>query len=402
MIFLVALFLSSQIQASPTFERGDFKAGLQGDLEVQSRLSTNTSAAQANPLNEDWTDAQFSMAYGNLNFKSQFKESRVEANWFFRHAQSSLYQENRQAVNLINFPNMLLSRDVFKLQYTRQDKDFRTDSILNRFYYELDGEDSSFLIGRMVINYGSGKFFNPINPFNQPLGMTNQRGIQQASDGMMASFYPSKKSKINFYLLGDKNQKDYENQITRTLWIQGEHQLSDYLKATYVIGEDQRRNKGGGELRYEEKDYSLFIQTLYSSNLINRKPSENLFDLVFGMHKDIAKKWKLTFETGYQERDREISNLNNLGFEDRLLPYEFFVAPGLIYFLSDKWSAHTHLVYDPKTYFLFGKTRLTLDFTRYSSLDLFASSPLSIHQERSSLGQRLFTTDVGAAMRFMF
>lgn len=402
MLALVMTLFIGHTQASPTFERGDFKAGLQGNLELQTRVSKNSTAARATPLNQNWTDGQFSMAHGNLNFKSQFKESRVEVNWFFRHAQSSLYQEQRKNVNLINFPNVLVSRDVFKLQYNRQDKDFQTDSILNSFYYELDGEDSSFLIGRMIINYGSGHFFNPINPFNQPLGLTNQRNIHQASDGMMASFYPSTRSKINFFLLGDKNQEDYENQITRTLWIQGDYKLSEYLRANYVIGEDQRRNKGGGELRYEESSYALFIQALYTSNLINRKPSENLFDVVFGASRKMGERWKLSLETGYQERDRRISTLNALNFEDRLLPYEFFVAPGVEVTLSDRWSSQTHIVYDPKAKFVFGKTRLSWDFSRYTALDFFASAPLSIKREEASLGQRLLTTDVGLALRLMF
>ncbi len=401
LIFVSAMFIT-HLYASPTFEKGDFKAGLKGDLELQSRLTKNSSSAQATPLNEDWTDGQMSMALGNLNFKSQFKDSRVEVNWFFRHAQSSLYQENRKNVDLINFPNVLVSRDVFKLQYNRRDKDFQTDSILNSFYYELDGEDSSFLIGRMIINYGSGEFFNPINPFNQPLGLVNQRNIHQASDGMKASFYPSSISTINFFLLGDKNQEDYENQITRTLWIQGELKLSDYLLATYVIGEDQRRNKGGGEIRYQEKSFSLYLQTLYTSNLINRKASENLFDIVFGAKRDMGENWKLSLETGYQERDRRIPNLNNLKFEDRLLPYEFFIAPGVMVNFSDKWSSLTNLIYDPKSQFLFGKTRLTWDFSQYSALDLFASSPLVTRREEASLGQRLLTTDIGFALRLMF
>jgi hypothetical protein len=402
MFLIILSLLISQGQASPTFERGDFKAGLKGNLELQSRVAKNSSAARSSPLNENWTDGQFSMAHGNLNFKSQFKDSRVEVNWFFRHAQSSLYQENRKNVNLINFPNVLVSRDVFKLQYNRQDKDFRTDSILNSFYYELDGEDSSFLIGRMIINYGSGEFFNPINPFNQPLGLVNQTNIHQASDGMMASFYPSSQSKLNFYLLGDKNQEDYENQITRTLWIQGEYTLSEYLKATYVIGEDQRRNKGGGELRYEEKSYALYLQSLYTSNLINRKASENLFDLVLGFSRKMGERWKLSLETGYQERDRRISNLNALNFEDRLLPYEVFVAPGVMINLTDKWVSQTHIVYDPKSEFMFGKTRLSWNYSAYSALDLFASSPLTIKREQASLGQRLLTTDLGVGLRLMF
>lgn len=402
MIALIVSVLMSHSLASPTFERGDFKAGLKGNLELQSRVAKNSSAARSSPLNEKWTDGHFSMAHGNLNFRSQFKDSRIEVNWFFRHAQSSLYQENRKNVNLINFPNVLVARDVFKLQYNRQDKDFRTDSILNSFYYELDGEDSSFLIGRMMINYGSGEFFNPINPFNQPLGLTNQSNINQASDGMMASFYPSTRSKLNFYLLGDKNQEDYENQITRTLWIQGEYTLSEYLKATYVIGEDQRRNKGGGELRYEEKSYSLYLQSLYTSNLINRKASENLFDLVLGFSQKMGERWKLSLETGYQERDRRISNLNVLNFEDRLLPYEVFVAPGVMINLTDTWVSQTHIVYDPKSEFAFGKTRLSWNFSNHSALDLFASSPLTIKREQASLGQRLLTTDLGLGLRLMF
>ncbi len=84
------------------------------------------------------------------------------------------------------------------------------------------------------------------------------------------------------------------------------------------------------------------------------------------------------------------------------MPYEYFIAPGVTIALSEKWSSQTNIIYDPKTQFTFGKTRLSWDFSQYSALDLFASSPLSIKREESTLGQRLLTTDVGFALRFMF
>jgi hypothetical protein len=168
-LFIFCFFVSQLSYALTPLEIGDFKAELSGNLEAQTRYVKNSSAAKESTLAQDWNDDQFNLVMGNLNAKAEFKESRVEANYFLRHGQSSLYQNDFIAPLIINFPNKLVARDVFGLDYSRQDKDYRTDSVINKFYYELDGEDSRFVFGRMYINYGSGEIFNPINPFNQPL-----------------------------------------------------------------------------------------------------------------------------------------------------------------------------------------------------------------------------------------
>jgi hypothetical protein len=236
-------------------------------------------------------------------------------------------------------------------------------------------------------------------PSTNRLGLIAQSGIAQGNDGFKVSFFPSEASTINFYLLGDKRQEDFENQITRTLWIQGEYRFSESLQVEYVIGEDQRRNKAGGEISYVLGDGIIFLQALYSSAFINKKPSENLIDFVAGYDHQLTSKWHLRLEGGYQEFDEKLFSNNPLGLTDRFLPYEYFIAVGNSFELHPLVKLSTTIVYDIKTHFTYGIARVGWSVAKNIEWDLFASSPIHANKDEQNVIQDLITTDVGTSLR---
>lgn len=400
-LLLIAILLPVTVWALPSVEKGDFKIEYSGNIEAQTRHLWNQSSAKHSPYNQDWEESNFNMAMANFNTKIEFKESRIEANWFGRYAQSELYKDEYLAPRIINFPQKLVARDVFRLDHSRQDGDYQFDSVLNKFFYELDGEDSRFAFGRMFINYGAGEVFNPINPFNQPLGLVSQSNVAQGNDGFKATFFMSDSFTINMYLLGNKRLEDYENQITRTLWLHAEHRLDDW-QFDYVIGEDQKRNKGGGQVSYIINDGMLFFQLLHSSAYINDKPSENILDMLLGYDHQLTSDWHFRTEIGYQEQDDDLLAANPLALGDRFLPYEKFIAVAQTYQAHPLLKLSATLIYDFETYFTYGLGRASWSVMKDMEWDFFVTSPLTWIEDEDNVIQKFLPTEAGTALRYFF
>lgn len=379
---------------------GDLKLEATGNVEAQARHSTNPQTARDFPLRQRWRESNFSVLSANLGLRAQFQESRAELNWFSRQANSALYQRGYVAPRIMNFPNRLIARDVFRLNYSRQDGDQQTDSVLNKFTYELDGDDSRFTIGRMYINYGAGEIFNPINPFNQPLGLVGATNVAQGNDGARASFFLSERSSLSFFLLGDKQLAGDEDKVTRTLWLHWEYRLAQSWQFDVVGGEDQKRNKAGGQVNYLMEDAMVFLQALYSSEYVDGNPSENLWDVMLGYDNQFTPLWHTRVEMGYQETDRELG-LAPTRFTGRYLPYEYFAALANSYEIHPLWKLSGTVIHDVKTHFGYGLGKATWSVMNNLECDFFVFSPL-YHGNKRTLVQRLITTDVGTALRYFF
>ena len=399
---LIFLLLPLSAFALPKYEKGDFSLEVSGNIEGQARKLWNPTSAKRFPLLQDWEESEYQMGMANLNIRAEFKESRIEANWFGRVANSPLYGDGFEAPKLITFPRKLVARDVFRLDYSRQDGDQQIDSVLNKFYYELDGEDSRFAFGRLFINYGAGEVFNPVNPFNQPLGLAAQSNIAQGNDGMKASFYPSDRLNLNFYLLGNKRQEDYENQITRTLWLHGDYRMGDSLQFDFVMGEDQKRNKIGGQVSYILGEAMIFAQLLESSAFIDGKSSQQISDILLGYDHQFTAAWHFRLELGHQERDQALLEADPAALGDRLLPYEYFIAIAQTYEVHPLVKTSATFIHDFKTRYVYGLGRVTWSVFNDIEWDFFANVPIYWIEDESNLVQKIFPTEVGTSLRVFF
>lgn len=382
---------------------------LSGNVEGQMRNSTNNPEAKGVPLFQDWDNENFYLVYGNLNGKIEMGESRVEANWFVRYTKSDLYDPDPHpfrpsgpylATQIFTFPNTLVARDIFQLQNKDQHGDHQTESVLNKFYYEVDFEQNRFMVGRMYINYGLGEIFNPINPFNQPTALTSISQVAQGNDGLSFTYFASDKHTVQFLLLGDKKVEGYDGQIDWTVWAHGEYQATDKLQLDYVLGQDQNRNKLGGQVTYRFEEAMMFTQVLYQSQYVDKnQDSNNLWDALIGYDQQLTNKWHIRLESGYQKQNRYVQNG---GFGERFLPSEYFVALANVYEAHPLFKISATIVNDIKSGFTYLIGKGTLDLGHSMEAEVFGYAPVGKGDEPSNLAQRLVTTDVGVALRAFF
>ncbi len=392
---------------STTTAFSQIKTEFSGNLEVQSRNSWNGDEAKSlNLINDqiptqDWDSENFSLIYGNLNAKVDFSNSRLESNFFARHSKSDLYRNDYIAPLIFNFPNKLVAREVFKLQNDQDGSDNKTEYVLNKFYYEWTYGEHRFVAGRIYVNYGIGEIFNPINPFNQPTGLTSISQVAQGNDGLNFTFYKDDKHTIDFYFLGDKSLQGYEGQIDKTMWAHGEYQWSNNLQLDYVIGEDQKRHKVGGQFRYNFEQSMIFLQTLYQTRYtddIDGDQSHHLWDVMLGFDQQVTNKWHVRVEGGHQKKNEFVTSL----FNDRFLPSEYFIALMNQYEIHPLVKLGGTIINDVKTGFTYFITRNTYSFAKSSEVELFAYLPMAKGSDIENKAQKLVTTDVGVALRTFF
>lgn len=400
-LFFIFAFFFAQTAFSKV--ESDFS----GNIEGQARHSWNNPEAKED-LFQDWDDEDFFLGYGNLSGKFDFSDSRLEANWFVRYSQSNLYDppanalgvdEPYLATRIFTFPNQLVARDIFKLQYEQQTGNHLTESVLNKFFYEWDYDEHRFMVGRMYINYGLGEIFNPINPFNQPTGITSISQVSQGNDGVSFTFFASDRHNIQFLLLGDKRVEDYSGDIDRTIWAHGEYQINDEFQLDYVIGEDQKRQKAGGQATYRFEEAMVFFQVLYQSEYVDNDPSENLWDILLGYDQQLTSLWHLRFEGGYQKQDRNLG-LNNFG--ERFLPTEYFIAFANVYEIHPLMKLNLTLTNDIKSGFTYLITKITYDLGHDMEAEFFGFVPVAKGDSTDNMAQKLVTSDLGLALRAFF
>jgi hypothetical protein len=396
---LLGLLLSSSAIA--------FESDLSGNVEAQSRQSWNNDQAKED-LFQDWDQENFSLLYGNINGKMEHKGVKLESNIFARYGQSDLYapsshpirgDEPYAAARIFTFPNRLVARDVFKLQYEKQTGNHNTEVVLNKLYLQWDYEEHRVTAGRMYINYGLGEIFNPLNPFNQPTGLTSISQVAQGSDGAAVAFFLSDKHTVEFLLLGDKRIEGYEGQIDRTLWTHGEYQASEALQLDYVIGEDQNRQKAGGQIAYRFSEAMIFSQLLYQSDFVTDVDSHPLWDAMLGFDQQLTSKWHLRFEGGHQKTNRYASVTT---FTERFLPTEYFVAIANTYEVHPLIKLGGTVVNDVKSGFTYFITRNTFSLSSNIEAEIFGYIPAAKGDSFEYPAQKLVTTDVGAALRAFF
>jgi len=398
--FVALLFISGSALA-------EFKTEFSGNLEIQSRNSWNGEEAKNLSLlndqipSQDWDSQNFSLIYGNLNGKVNLSNSRIESNFFVRHSRSDLYKNDYIAPFIFNFPNKLVAREIFNLQNDQAGSNNQTEYVLNKLYYEWSYGENRFVAGRIYVNYGIGEIFNPINPFNQPTGLTSISQVAQGNDGLNFTFYKDDNHTIDFYFLGDKSLQGYEGQIDKTMWAHGEYQWSNNLQLDYVIGEDQKRHKIGGQFRYNFEESMIFLQTLYQTRYtddIDGDQSHHLWDVMLGFDQQMTTKWHVRAEGGHQKKNEFATSL----FNDRFLPSEYFIALVNQYEIHPLVKLGGTIINDVKTGFTYFITRNTYSFAKSSELELFAYLPMAKGTDIENKAQKLVTTDVGVALRTFF
>jgi hypothetical protein len=369
-------------------------------VEYQSKNLSNTDKAQ--DLGADWSSESLQQIYGEAGFDYTILENKLEVDTFFRQIKSGLLEDS-SADNFSNqfYPLQIVARDVFKMQHSKTNDDSQVDIALHRMTFSWGDEDVAFTAGRMFINYGEGHTINPINPFNHNSNHSNIYGVNQANDGVRIVLKKDSKLKLHLYFFGDKSFTDYDEEITRTVFLRGNWEKSKKTHINYILGEDQKRHKYGAEIKHSFGSGFGFIQLVRISQQVDKQDadSKGLFHSLGGYEFDINQIWTTRLEIGKFEKDE----VNPIRPQTNFLPFESFIALNNLFRVSDNAMVEFNLVNDSESKALFYKFSSTYKMNNWAELRIFLSGLTGEPKDEIEYAsQNFIPAETGLALRGKF
>jgi hypothetical protein len=398
---IFSLLLSSLVSFSVLAKKSSFKMDLDGHIEIQGK---SVETQDDKPASENWNGQQGAWLFvGNFDAKFHYKKHTVDTNAVIRYTGTTLYNEDKKpnsAKDFIAFPTNLVTRDIFRLEHTEQTEEGQTDALLNQFSYTFGDEETEFKLGRQFISYGSGKVFNPLNPFDYSQYFSTLYNLHPGNDGLSFHLKQSQTNTVHLYLLGDKKFYDEGDRIARTIWARGRKRLARGLYFSYVLGEDQDRYSYGGEIFYKWGNHRAYLQGLKQSQRIDDKNnSESLSHFVFGFTRIMWNKWTFTLETGKQDRDE----LQNFRPTISYIPMENYIALLNEVKLNQKYILDIHFLQDPKSSMTYSHINLRYKDSKSSEFNAFIGRTLvSADNEAEYALERSVPHQLGLGYRYLF
>lgn len=368
-------------------------------VEYQSKTLSNTDGAER--LGSDWSSESLQQIYGQTGFDITVLENKMQFDTFFRHTNSTLLEEVDGVLTNQFYPQQIVARDVFKMQHTKTNDDSKNDIIMHRMTYSWGDDEVAFTAGRMFIQYGEGHTINPINPFNHSANQSNVYGVSQANDGVRIILKKDTNLKLHLYFLGDKSFTDYDEEITRTVFLRGDWKKSNQTHINYILGEDQKRHKYGVEIKHSFGKGIGFLQLVRFSQQIDKQDanSEGLFHSLAGYELDLTPIWTTRLELGKFQEDK----INPIPGQINYLPFESFIALNNLFRLNDKITGELNLVNETSSKALFYKLSSSYSLNGSSEVRLFASGlSQEPDEDPDYILQNLIPAELGFALRAKF
>lgn len=379
----------------------EFDIEFAGSFGLQAKSIENSLTADN--FGQDWKKDEAYIGYANMDVKLELYHNKIDANWFVRHSQSDLYDQDKDYIApfYFAFPNKVVSRNVFKLRKIDRTDDSVTESILNQFIYEWGDEDTSFVFGRMFIEFGEGYFFNPIDPFMLPLSLSTLQGVQQGNDGLSFHFDKRSDLQVNLYLLGDKQFTDYDGRITRTILLHGDWDYTKQTHINYILGEDQKRHKYGFEIKHSFDTGLIYAQAVRHSQRLDKEEEDDkgLQHYLLGYEKDLTRNLTSRLELGRHEIDDTFPEAE---YERNFLPIEDFIGLSNMYRFNDRNFAILQGLTDTKTQMLYLQSSFTHRLKKYFEIKLFAKGVVARSKDDDDSQQRTIPREFGAAFQSQF
>ncbi|MAX67787.1 MAG: hypothetical protein QF441_02750 [Bacteriovoracaceae bacterium] len=347
-------------------------------LEYQTQGFSPQERAIENGQEDSTTTAHY--IYSSFGFDIKLWSHKIEANGFIRHLEAKDIQNNPSLFYLTS-PKNIIARDVFQMRHKDEGQNNYTEATLNHFLYEWGDDEVSFKAGRLFINYGHGYTINPINPFGFANGLSSTLGVQQGNDGVQIRFSKFKKLKISLYFLGDKSYTDYNNKITRTVFLRGQWTPNHTTKINYVFGEDQKRHKYGFELKHSLSYGLSYLQLMrHSQNLENQDAgSEGLFHYLLGHESDINQTWTTRIELAQLQKDEKTPEKINITY----LPFEKSITWLNQFRFNDKTNFEIGISQDPSSTASLLKLTARHNFSKSLQGRIFAFEILNEAQKKA-------------------
>jgi hypothetical protein len=394
--YILTLFIFSQ-----SLYAVDFDSKIRGTFGLQTKRLENS--ATADDFGQDWEKDDAFVGYANMDVKLEILNSKFDANWFVRHAESDLYDQDKEYVApfYFNFPNRVVSRNVFKTRHIQEGDNSRTESIVNQFIYEWGDQDTSFTVGRMFIEFGEGYFFNPIDPFMLPLALSTLQGVQQGNDGMAFAIDKQSDIVVNLYLLGDRQFTDFDGRITRTIFIHGDWNYSKQTHVNYILGEDQKRHKYGFEIKHNFDQGLIYTQVVRQSQRLDKEEEDDkgLGHFLVGYEKDLTKNLTTRLEFGKHDIDDTFPEAE---YERNFLPVEDFVGISNLYRFNDQNFAIIQGLTDTQTRMLYLQGNFTHRLKKWFEVKVFAKGVVARSKDDDDSAQRTIPREFGMAFQSQF
>lgn len=379
----------------------DFDSEIHGTFGLQAKRLENSLTAEN--FGQDWEKDDAFVGYANMDVKLEILNSKFDANWFIRHAESDLYNQEDEYVApfYFNFPNRVVSRNVFQTRHIQEGDNSRTESVVNQFIYEWGDQDTSFTVGRMFIEFGEGYFFNPIDPFMLPLSLSTLQGVQQGNDGLAFAIDKQSDLVVNLYLLGDKQFTDFDGRITRTIFLHGDWTYSNQTHINYVLGEDQKRHKYGFEVKHNFDQGLIYTQVVRHSQRLDKENPDDigLAHFLLGYEKDLTKDLTTRLEFGKHEIDDTFPEAE---YERNFLPVENFVGLSNLYRFNDSNFVIIQGLTDTKTQMLYLDGSFTHRLKKWFEVKLFAKGVVNRSNEDDDEAQRTIPREFGMSFQSQF
>ncbi len=375
-------------------------------INLEYQLKTIKNSDQGKKYGQDWSEDQIHLLFGTFGFDLKYLKSHLRFNSFLRYAQAEIFEnkegeEDKIALFYSLHPQNIVPRELVKINYEKEDGKSKQEIHINQLSYHWGDGDLKFSAGRMTVVYGEGLTINPINPFNYNSALSNTQGINQGNDGFSFSLQKDPKVKLNFFFFADKAFTDYDDQITRTIFMRGDWDYTEDTKITYILGEDQKRHKYGFEARKSLEKATGFIQVVkFSKRLDNLSAtSSGVFHYLLGYEHEINDKWKARGELGKFSMDTAVPINDPASY----LPFESIFALYNTYQFSDKLSSELGLVYDRASGASYYKVSGVYNLHKNYSARLFASSLMGQAKDSGKyLPQKFIPSEIGFALRASF
>jgi hypothetical protein len=398
---MIKLFILINLISLNAMANSIIRSDFSGNIDAQAKALKNTQTAK--DLGQDWDQENMYLLYGNVTSNVYFKKkAKLHVNWFWRYSQSELYENDSVAPRFSLYPNNVIKRDIFKLETIQEGDGYVTESILNSFNYEWGDEETVFTFGRMFVEFGEGKTFNPINPFMLPLAFSTLQNIQQGNDGLKFYINSTDRFRFHFYIFGDKQFTDYDGKITRTIMFRGDWDYSKEIHINYIIGEDQKRHKYGAEIKYSISDGAFYAQGVRNSQRLDKEDAQDkgLFHYLIGYRKNLSHNWLGRLEIGkFDQSNQYIEAQYNQNF----LPQKNFVTLSNEVRLTDLVKIELNGSVDPTSRFSYFHLDVNHEYSKKMQFHVFISGPMSRAKEEDQFAaQRVFAGEFGLGLRSVF
>lgn len=311
------------------------------------RLRTYHLENQAQDIINSWSSEAANQFIGSYQGELSYQRAKFSYQGFLNYVDSPLYDKASSPANFLIFPSDLSQRDTFNLQLKNQNQRSAYLAGLNQFSIKYEFESSKLTAGRMLVKYGEGIIFNPINPFNSPNRLSHSPQLLQGNDGIKLRLTKDPKLTLNIYLLGDRTYTENHQENTKSLIIHGDWHLAEKYQLNYLLGEDQNRHFYAIEFKRKTENQLVFAQIVKAGQDLEEQnvEVESLTHYALGIEQQVLPSWKTRVELGEFQQTRLGAPLKTNFF----LPFEKAVGWINTFKIKDKIQLELDLLQELKS-----------------------------------------------------